>query len=105
MLRKLSKVYTYEGKEYLELNLDLEDMTTEQYEQAEREFKALNPAFNGALESETGFIKLVLTKAGKLPHGFFDKLPAYEFVKLKYAVQTFLLTGSADLLTSLEPHV
>lgn len=102
MIHKLSRPHNYEGKEFTELEINFENLTTLDYEKTEREFKALNPHFSGQsmLEGETGFIKIVLCKAIGRAHDFLDNLPISDFAKLKVATQGFLLTGSLALLDS-----
>ncbi len=99
MKHKLSRPYNYEGMEFTELDVNLESLTTADYEKAEREFKALNQSLIvQMIESETGFVKIVLCKAIGKTHDFLDNLPIADFAKLKVVTQGFLLTGNLGLL-------
>lgn len=95
MIHKFAKPYQYNGVEFTELEVDIENITTLDYEKAEAQFKSLNPNFMGVLELETKFHKQLLINATKKPEEFFNKLPIGEFVKLKMAVQGFLLNAGA----------
>ncbi len=99
MKHKLSRPYKYEGTEFTELDVNLESLTTADYEKAEREFKALNQSVVvQMIESETGFVKIILCKAIGKTHDFLDNLPIADFAKLKVVTQGFLLTGNLGLL-------
>lgn len=110
MKHKLSRPYKYEGMEFTELEVNLENLTTADYEKAEREFKALNhkasnQQANGTMiEMETGFVKIVLCKAIGKTHDFLDNLPIADFAKLKVVTQGFLLTGNLGLLDNFVEH-
>lgn len=91
---ELSKPFKYENQEYTELDLPIENITVTDYEKAEREFKALNPKFVGAVELESAFYKHMACNLVGKPIDFFDNMPVYEFIKIKTQVQSFLLTGT-----------
>lgn len=98
---KLSRPFKYEGQEITELNVDLESLTTKDYEQAERELLMTKKALNGAmLEMETSFVKIIACKALKKPFDFLDNMAIADFTKLKVQTQGFLLTGSTVSLDS-----
>jgi hypothetical protein len=102
MKHKFAKPYNFNGKEYTELEIDIENITTLDYEKAESQYKTINPGFSGLIEAETGFTKQLIINATKLPAEFYNGLPLGEFIKLKYAVQGFLL-GSIGLTSSEQP--
>lgn len=91
MLHTFKKAYTWNDKEYTELDIPVENITTVDYEKAEMQFRALNPNFTGVVELESGFMKQIMVNACELPAEFFNGLPANEFIRLKMAVQGFLL--------------
>lgn len=95
MKHKFAKPYKFNDKEYTELEIDIENITTLDYEKAESQYKSLNPNFIGVLELETKFHKQILINATKLPEEFYNGLPIGEFVKLKMAVQGFLMGSGA----------
>lgn len=105
MKHKLSRPYNYEGIEFTELDVNLESLTTADYEKAEREFKVLNQPTNiQVIETETGFVKIILCKAIGKTHDFLDNLPIADFAKLKMVTQGFLLTGNLGLLDNFVEH-
>lgn len=92
MLHKFKTTHKFNDQEYTELDIPIENITTLDYEKAEMQFRSLNPNFAGVIELESGFTKQIMINACKLPAEFFNSLPANEFVKLKMAVQSFLLS-------------
>lgn len=91
MIHQLKKVYTFNGEEHTEINAPLEELTGLDYEMASNQFKILNPKFAGAVELEPAFLTQILVNTCKKPIEFFTGLPMNEYVKLKFAVQGFLL--------------
>lgn len=97
MIHVLSKTIHYGGAEIKELNIDLESLSTVDYQRAEKEHKTLNPGTNSVLiEAETDFIKSILIKATNLPISVIDELPIVDFARVKVKIQNFLLTGSKE---------
>lgn len=93
MFCEFKKPYTFEGKEYKGLDIDFEKFTTELYEQAQRAFNTENPDFRGVMDLEISFHKQVLGLLINQPAVFFNRLPIYEFFKLKTEVQLFLTSA------------
>lgn len=93
MKHQFSKPYVYNGTTYTELDINIENITTAEYQRAEREFKILNPKFVGVVEMESGFHQQLLANLSDQPIEFFSQLPAHEFIKLRMKSQSFLLTG------------
>ena len=91
MLHKLKKPYVFNGQEYTEVDVPLEDLTGMDYEKSCQQFKTLNKGFVGAVELEPAFLTQILVNASKKPSEFFTGLPMNEYIKLKFAVQNFLL--------------
>jgi len=103
---KLSKAIKIDNKSITEINVNFENLTTVDYEQAEREFKLTNQRLStGMVESETTFIKSVLVKAIDLPISAIDQLSINDFACLKVRAQNFLLDGIRASLEGLEKPV
>lgn len=96
MKHVFKKTYIFNGKEHQDIELDIENLTVSDYELADKQFKSLNPNFSGVVETENQFLKQIMVNSSKKPLDFFNALPIYEFVKLKYAVQGFLFGASVE---------
>lgn len=92
----LSKPFTFEGKEYKELTLDLNSITGNDIETAEIQFIAQNPevaAQTPLKELSKGFQAIIAAKAAKVPVELIKALPAADYSKVTMRVQVFLLKG------------
>lgn len=83
------KPYSFEGKEYKEVDLSgLENLTGKDLTDADRIFVS---AGNVAPMNEMsiGYACIIAAKATGLPQEFFEGLPAKEIIKVKNEVMTF----------------
>ncbi len=86
----LSKPYTFEGKEYKELDMSpIEDLTTEQLKTAEN-MMARSGNFSIMNESSVAYTCFIASQVTGKPVEFFDKLPAKDGTKIKNIVMGFL---------------
>lgn len=95
-LIKFKKPYNFEGKEYSEIDLNLDALTGTNIEEAEMQFTTQNPTVavqTPLKEMSKGFQCVIAAKSSKQPVEFFKGLPARDYVKVTQRVQTFLLGG------------
>ncbi len=88
-LIKFNKPYTFEGKEYTEIDISgVEELTTKDIADADREFVTMGyvAAMN---EMSVPYAAVVAAKATKKPVEFFMNLPANEGIKIKNLVMGF----------------
>lgn len=89
---KLSKPFTFEGKEYAELILDLDGITGRDLIKAEAEARIIaGPAAAPVAELSKPYHAVVAAKAAGVPVDLILALPAKDFTKITMAVQDFLL--------------
>lgn len=86
----LSKPFTFEGKEYSEIELDLDSLTGNDLLKAEREFVATGGRAN-VPELSKEYLAIVVAKTAKVPVDIIHALPAKDFSKVTIEVQNFLL--------------
>lgn len=89
-----AKPFTFEGKEYKEISLDLDALTGADMLLAERQFNAIegnNQTFVPVKELSKEFQSIIAAMAAKLPFEFMKALPANDFAKVTTQVQNFLL--------------
>ena len=86
----LSNVFTFEGKTYTSLDLDLENLTGKQMIEAAKEAKGIG-IVNPVQEFCPVFLACVAAKAAKVPVDLIESLPAKDFTVVKTTVQNFLL--------------
>lgn len=92
MIIDLSKEYTFEGKSYKSIDLDLDSLTGADLEAAEQAVVATSGAFATLIaETSKPFQIAVAARAAKLPVEFFRSLPANDCTKVTLAVSNFLL--------------
>lgn len=90
---KFEKPFVFEGQEYESLDFDLESLTGNQLEDAQRfvmlENKVVGnvPAFNPA------YIAQVAALAAKKPVELIRALPAPKYTQITFEVQNFLFDG------------
>lgn len=91
MKHVFAKPFTFEGKEYKEVTLDLEGLTGHDISAAKREWAAAGN-FSAIPVTDSDFCASIAARASKLPVEFFYALPAGEYAKLTQSVSNFLLT-------------
>lgn len=91
MVVKFKKPYTFEGKEYVEVDLSgLENLKSSDLIQADKMFIELGN-FAAVNEMSIGYACIVASLVAGKPIDFFMSLPAKEGVKVKTLVSNFLL--------------
>lgn len=100
LVLKFRKPYTYEGKEYTEVDLSgLEDATAKDLEAVGRilekanKGKGVNPA---TMEMTMGYAQLLANRVTGLPVEFFKGLPAKDAMALKTTIVGFLYGGDGE---------
>ena len=86
----LSKPFNYEGKEYSDLNLDIENMTGEDLEAAERILRATGDT-PVVPELSKAYQAILAAKAAQVPKEMIRALPAKDYSKITMAVGNFLM--------------
>lgn len=89
LLLIFKKPYTFEGKEYAEVDLSgMENLTAKDLADADKMFISSNQiaVMN---ESSLGYACIIAHKVTKLPVEFFENLPAKEAIKLRNTVSNF----------------
>lgn len=95
LVLKLSKPFTFEEKEYTEVNLrKLNDWTCGDVDKVMKEFKRITGGGDSPMdailpEANSEYVEFVAARATGLPVEFFKKLPARESGKLRAAVISF----------------
>lgn len=90
MKHKFAKPFNFEGKEYKELDIPLEELSGQDLSAAKREWAAAGN-FSPVPVSDPDYCASVAARACKLPVEFFYALPAKEYTRLTQAVSNFLL--------------
>ncbi|NTU28849.1 phage tail assembly protein [Brevibacillus sp. HB1.1] len=90
-LYKLSRPFSFDGKEYTELDLDLDSITGEDLMSCERQLNASTKDLVFVKELSKPYLALVAARAAKVPVELIHKLPAKDFSKVTMLVQNFLL--------------
>ncbi|HWR07749.1 phage tail assembly protein [Sporomusa sp.] len=86
----LRKSFTFEGKEYKEIRLDLDALSGKDVIDAETEARSLG-ARAIMLESSKVYQAILAAKAAGVPVDLIQALPAKEFSRVTGEVQGFLL--------------
>lgn len=87
------------------LTLNLDKLTTRDYELAEDRFMAKNPQFAGAIEVEDGFINEILLLSSDLTVDSLEQLGFGTYLKAKEEVTNFLFSYfTSSLLMNSESH-
>lgn len=92
---KLKKPLTYEDRTYNEIKIDLDNITGEIMERAEKVLIQEKTFVVSSTTSAT-FAARVASLAGGYPVGLMGKLPAYAYVALTNGIINFLLTSNED---------
>lgn len=88
-LVRFSRPYTFEGKEYKEIDLSrLEELSSEDFFEANRAF-VTDYYINPRPESDSKFCSIIAGLASALPPEFFSGLPMREGVRVRNVVQSF----------------
>jgi len=90
MKHVLKKTFTFEGKEFTEIDLDIEALTGDDLIKASKEARILGDVAP-VQELSMTYLAVVAAKAAKVPVDMINALPAKEFSKVKIVVQNFLL--------------
>lgn len=85
-----AKPFTYEGKTYEKLAIDLESLTGQDLIDAEKGARMMGDK-NIMLEASKSYQAVIAGKAAKVPTELILALPAKEFSKITTLVQNFLL--------------
>ena len=82
--------FTFEGKEYKELEFDFKRLTGNDVKAVERELAASGIMMVYMATSQTAQM-LIAAKAAKVPSELIDSLPADEVIAIAMLAQSFLL--------------
>lgn len=89
---KFSEPYTFEDKEFKELDLDFKSLNGKAIIEIHKQLTDGNPIVLPA--TDWGFCCEVAARASKQPKEMLEGMPAGDFCRLMQAVQNFLLAGS-----------
>ena len=90
---KLSKSYNFGGKEFNELDINIEEMTGRDFMQCEKEFKARNKEAGAVKELEDSWAITVAAKSVGVKYGDLLNLISIDYVN---GVKRFLSQGWED---------
>ncbi|TEB13362.1 phage tail assembly protein [Pelotomaculum propionicicum] len=89
----LSRPFTFEDKEYTEINLDLDSLTGRDLIDSEREaVVVVGPSSSPVVELSKPYSAALAAKAAKVPIEMILELPARDFTMITMTVQDFLLS-------------
>lgn len=86
---KLSKPFAFEGKEYTELELNLEALTGKDMINAEAEAKTIS-IIGSVAEFSKAYLAVLAAKAAKVPVDLIMGLSGKDFSRMTVEVQNFL---------------
>lgn len=94
---KFLKPVTFDDKEYMEIQFDLDGLTGEDMLAAERRFNLSHRENQGAPLKELSkeYQIHVMAIASQMPVEFFNKISAKDFSRITIKVQNFLLNGES----------
>lgn len=92
MKYQFTKPYTFEDKEYTEIEFDLSALTGRDISAAKKEFTA-GGNYSPLPTTDYDFCAILLARAAKLPLEFFTGLPAPEYCRLTQKVSNFLMAS------------
>lgn len=87
---EFKKPYVFEGKEYKEIEVDIDALTGDDMSAAKKEYAA-DGNFTLIPATDWDFCILVAARATQQPLEFFKRMPAKEYCKLATGVSNFLL--------------
>lgn len=93
---RLSQSYNFGGKEFEELDINVEEMTGRDFMQCEREFKARNKEAGAVKELEDSWAITVAAKALGVKYGDLLNLISVDYLKVVNGVKRFLSQGWED---------
>ena len=93
---KLSKVYNFGGKEFDELDINIEEMTGKDFMLCEREFKARNKEAGAVKELEDSWAITIAAKSIGVKYGDLLNLISTDYLKVVNGVKRFLSQGWED---------
>jgi hypothetical protein len=93
----LSRPYSFEGKEYTELTLDLEALTGKDMIEAEKETRILLRDNPPLAETSKAYLAVLAAKAAKVPLDLIVGLPVKDFSSVTMTVQNFLFDYPSGL--------
>ena len=93
---KLSKTYNFGGKEFDELDINIEEMTGRDFMQCEKEFKARNKDAGAVKELEDSWAITVAAKSVGVKYGDLLNLVSIDYLKVVNGVKRFLSQGWED---------
>ena len=93
---KLSQTYNFGGKEFNELDINVEEMTGKDFMQCEKEFKARNKDAGAVKELEDSWVITVAAKSVGVKYGDLLNLVSIDYLKVVNGVKRFLSQGWED---------
>lgn len=90
----LSKPHMFEGKEYAEIDMDLDGLTGNDIEDAQNILTIEKNATSALPEFSKAYCAHIASRAAKLPVEMIRSLPVFDYNKVTGAVQDFLLLGA-----------
>lgn len=90
---KLSQSYNFGGKEFEELDINIEEMTGKDFMQCEKEFKARNKDAGAVKELEDSWAVTVAAKSLGVKYGDLLNLVSVDYLKVVNGVKRFLSKG------------
>lgn len=92
-----AKPYTFEGKEYKEIELDLDSLTGNDYLLAERQFgEHFNNKVTPLPELSKEYQMIIAARASNQPLEFYMQMPIKEVSKITIKIQNFLLSEDSE---------
>ncbi|WMI72130.1 phage tail assembly protein [Aminobacterium sp. MB27-C1] len=88
---KLTKPVSYAGKEYKELELDLEGLSGADMIAAEQECLVLQQVVSPVAEFSKTYLSSLAARAAKVDYEMIKQLPVRDFTYVTLVVQNFLL--------------
>lgn len=85
-----NKPFTFEGTEYTEIDLKLDDLTGSDISKVKSQW-ALEGKFAPVPGADMDFCAMLACKAAGLPYEFAGALPGKEYIRLTSQVSNFLL--------------
>ena len=93
---KLSKTYNFGGKEFNELDINIEEMTGKDFMLCEKEFKARNKEAGAVKKLEDSWAITVAAKSVSVKYGDLLNLVSVDYLKVVNGVKRFLSQGWED---------
>ena len=93
---RLSQSYNFGGKEFEELDINVEEMTGRDFMQCEREFKARNKDAGAEQELEDSWALTVAAQSIGVKYGDLLNLQSIDYLKVVNGVKRFLSQGWED---------